>query len=582
MAVTPERRARFSARATAVALAALVLLGLAAAIGLARRGPLDVEGEAPPDGLFRAAGAVHVHTTLSDGGGPPEEVVAAARAAGLAFVAITDHNNLDAKPVEGYRDGVLVLVGTELSTTAGHVVGLGIPDPVFRFSGDALDGLEDIRDLGGISFAAHPLSPRDDLRWTGWDLAGPWGLELLNGDSEVRAAGARLLATAALYLVDERKALLQSLEPPDAALARWDALLRERPVPGIAGADAHSRLALTARWTVRFPSYRSIFAVIRNHVLLPVPLAGKADADARLVLDALGRGRSYVGLDAIAPAGEVFFTVEGNGRRWTMGDAVPFAPGLELRAGGRWPRGARLTLLRDGTKHLEADGPIRVAVPGPGVYRIEIRVPGWRIPWVLTNPIHVFDEATLRRRAARAAWPEPTAPPAPVELIDDFDGGTVFRSAARPEESLEPGILDLAGGRDGGGAARLAFHIAAPAPQGPPPYCAIVNREERDLSGRRGLTFSIQADGVYRIWVQVRDFNPAAGDEATEWWYASARTATEWRRVALPFARFRSFNPATDGRLDLDKVRGIAFVLEPATVKPGTRGVIWIDEVGVY
>ena len=148
-----------------------------------------MEGAAPEDGFTRVSGVVHVHTTLSDGGGTPEEVAQAAKRAGLRFVFITDHNNLDAKSFEGEHDGVLVLVGTEISTTAGHLVGLGMPDPVFRFSGDALDALDDVRRLGGVAFAAHPLSPRADFRWTGWDLPGPWGMELVNGDSQWRSAG---------------------------------------------------------------------------------------------------------------------------------------------------------------------------------------------------------------------------------------------------------------------------------------------------------------------------------------------------------------------------------------------------------
>jgi hypothetical protein len=60
------------------------------------------------------------------------------------------------------------------------------------------------------------------------------------------------------------------------------------------------------------------------------------------------------------------------------------------------------------------------------------------------------------------------------------------------------------------------------------------------------------------------------------------RTSADWRRVAIPFARFRSINKRTDGRLDLDKVRQLVFVLDPAAVKPGTSGTIWLDDVGVY
>jgi hypothetical protein len=113
-------------------------------------------------------------------------------------------------------------------------------------------------------------------------------------------------------------------------------------------------------------------------------------------------------------------------------------------------------------------------------------------------------------------------------------------------------------------------------------FGALVDWTHRDLTGRRGLVFSIRADGVYRIWVQVRDANPASTDEGTEWWFASVRTSPEWRRVAIPFERLRSINPHTDGRLDLDKVRAVVFVLDRGADKPGTQGTIWLDDLGVY
>src|SRR6266487_660938 len=141
-------------------LLVLILLALlAGAVHVARWRPLPVSGEQERDGYQRVSGVVHVHTTLSDGAATPDEVIAAARAAGLDFVVITDHNNLEAKKWEGYHDGLLVIVGTEVSTTAGNVLGLGIADPVFRFSGDAYDALDDVAALGGAAFAAHPTSP---------------------------------------------------------------------------------------------------------------------------------------------------------------------------------------------------------------------------------------------------------------------------------------------------------------------------------------------------------------------------------------------------------------------------------------
>jgi hypothetical protein len=94
--------------------------------------------------------------------------------------------------------------------------------------------------------------------------------------------------------------------------------------------------------------------------------------------------------------------------------------------------------------------------------------------------------------------------------------------------------------------------------------------------------FSVRADGVYRLWVQVRDANPASADEGTEWWFASVKTSARWRPVALPFSRFRTINPKSDGHLDLGKVRQLVFVLDEGAVKVGTHGTIWIDDLALF
>src|SRR5512136_1337895 len=85
----------------------LCLLASLAAGRLALWRPLGLAGSPPADGLVRLAGAVHVHTTYSDGGGTPQEVIDAAQSLGLDFLAITDHNNVDAKPLEGYHGHLL-------------------------------------------------------------------------------------------------------------------------------------------------------------------------------------------------------------------------------------------------------------------------------------------------------------------------------------------------------------------------------------------------------------------------------------------------------------------------------------------
>jgi hypothetical protein len=541
-----------------------------------------VSGPPPDDGFTRVPGVLHVHTTASDGGGTPEEVVRAARAAGARFLAITDHNNLEAKPIEGYHDGVLVIVGTELSTTHGHLLGLGIPDPGYRFSGDARDGLDDIRDLGGFPVAAHPESPREDLRFTGWDLPGPWGIEIVNGDSEWRRAGPRLLLTAGLYGLNGRYALLRSLTPPDPMLARWDRLLAERDVAGFAGADAHSRIPLSKTRALRVPPYETLFALQRNYLLLEAPLRGDFETDRGAILAALRRGRAYVGLDALADASGFSFTAADGPRVVPPGDTVAPTAGLRFSARGRLPEGARLVLKRNGQVFAEAEGALQAECPGPGVYRVEARLPGNDLPWVLTNPIYVFDDATRDARARRAAWPAPEETPAAAALLDAFDGRTTFEANADPRSSVKREILDRRGGPDGGSAARLEFRLGEPTAETPHVFAALVDRTSRDLAGRQGLVFSVRADGEYRFWFQVRDENPASADEGTEWWFGSVKTSTEWRRVHLPFSRLRSINPKTDGRLDLDKVRAMVILLDRGSTKPGARGTIWLAGLGVY
>ncbi|ADK83973.1 PHP domain protein [Desulfarculus baarsii DSM 2075] len=75
---------------------------------------------------------LHTHTTASDGSCRPAEVVAAAKAAGLAAVAITDHDTtagLDEALAAGRELGLEVIPGVEISVNGGptgsmHVLGL--------------------------------------------------------------------------------------------------------------------------------------------------------------------------------------------------------------------------------------------------------------------------------------------------------------------------------------------------------------------------------------------------------------------------------------------------------------------------
>jgi 3',5'-nucleoside bisphosphate phosphatase len=92
---------------------------------------------------------LHAHSTASDGTQAPAALVSRARQAGLAAVAITDHDTLAGAPealAEGERLGIDVVCGTELSAVEGddelHLLALHVSD-VARLQGE----LESIRGM---------------------------------------------------------------------------------------------------------------------------------------------------------------------------------------------------------------------------------------------------------------------------------------------------------------------------------------------------------------------------------------------------------------------------------------------------
>ena len=357
---------------------------------------------APPEHMrgTEVVGAVHVHTTHSDGALDVAGIVEEGRAAGLDFLLITDHNTLAAKPQEGYAGDLLLIVGTEISTDSGHILGFGFDPPEHPFSHGAKDVLRDIENLGGTAIVAHPTSPIEGLVWTDPALSGTWGIEVVNGDTQWRSAGIpRILFSGLLYPFSPLYALTRLLTRP-AAARLWDELLTRRRTTGIVGIDAHTRL----------PSYETVFRVARNHVILDAPLAGDGTRDVAAVTDALARGRAFIGIDGIAPTDGFFFTAERDGQSWAMGDTVAPHPALTLRAGGVAHPEAVFHLLRDGDIVESAAGGLDIAAGEAGVYRVEVTLPGWQIPWIMSNPIYVLHPAERQRRAGGGVLEQPDTP----------------------------------------------------------------------------------------------------------------------------------------------------------------------------
>ncbi|MEU4407717.1 CehA/McbA family metallohydrolase [Streptosporangium sp. NPDC023963] len=113
-------------------------------------------------------GDCHVHSVLSNGGElTPEQLATGARAAGLDFIATTEHNTADAHGAWGslVGDDLLVIIGQEATSQTGHWLALGInPGQVvdwrYRVRDDMIGKhLNQVHQAGGLCVAAHPHAP---------------------------------------------------------------------------------------------------------------------------------------------------------------------------------------------------------------------------------------------------------------------------------------------------------------------------------------------------------------------------------------------------------------------------------------
>ena len=78
---------------------------------------------------YKYLGAIHIHTKYSDGTGDIFEITKAAKKAGLSWVLITDHNNIEVE--EGIINGIYVIKGEEISkTSSNHYIALGLKEKV--------------------------------------------------------------------------------------------------------------------------------------------------------------------------------------------------------------------------------------------------------------------------------------------------------------------------------------------------------------------------------------------------------------------------------------------------------------------
>jgi hypothetical protein len=164
------------------------------------------EGAALRTGPAWYVGDLHSHSGHSDGRTvlstgeriqvPPEHVFNAARAAGLDFIALTDHNTTshwsDVDRLQSLYPTLLLLHGREVTTYRGHMNAFGEANPVdFRLTSGRSTGAlaADLVRAGAFVSINHPERPDDETcMGCGWNdrdaetIRRVQGVEVVNGD----------------------------------------------------------------------------------------------------------------------------------------------------------------------------------------------------------------------------------------------------------------------------------------------------------------------------------------------------------------------------------------------------------------
>jgi predicted metal-dependent phosphoesterase TrpH len=219
---------------------------------------------------------LHCHSSSSfDSLNKPADILRNAKRFGLTHVAITDHERIEGalRARDLARDEVSVIVGEEVRTTGGDLLGLFLERAVPPGL-SLVETAAAIHEQGGLVGLPHPF---DRFRSSGGDLAAGDALgELASAIDFVEVHNARAVGRA-----NERAALFA----------------REHGLPGVSSSDAHSLMEVGVAYSV-LPRGFANAAELRDLL-----------ADAELVM---GRGSYF--LRAWTPVAKLVQRLRGNER----------------------------------------------------------------------------------------------------------------------------------------------------------------------------------------------------------------------------------------------------------------------------
>ena len=341
--------------------------------------------------MHEYVGALHIHSTYSDGTGKIEDIARAAYDSGLDFIMMSDHNTLQPK-MDGYEkwlNNVMIIIGYEVNDieNKNHYLTFGMDEVIGTYevleNGElgcklpAKEYVKLIKEKGGIGFLAHPDEERTHLPqhpsypWTEDDTDDYHGIEIWNHMSEwIEGMNESNKLERFLH------PLKSILAPPQKSLARWDNAAMKRHVTAIGGVDAHAlKQNIMGFFEVEIFPYKVLFKSIRTHILSDVQIKKNDD----------GLFNYYHG-----NAKGFRFFAEHKGRTYTSGDVINISHNENVILRTLIPKETKIKLIHNGNIVQEKVGMEATwDINTPGVYRVECWQNGKG--WIFSNHIRVIN-----------------------------------------------------------------------------------------------------------------------------------------------------------------------------------------------
>lgn len=345
---------------------------------------------------FEYPGAIHIHTTKSDGSLPLEEIVNEAKKVGLKWLVFSDHNNIDylKEGKEGFYDGICVIIANEISPAKGdHYIACNINELVSDEQPPEAF-VQQVNELGGFGFIAHPdeSTNRDNdyppLRWTDWEMDGFTGIEIWNFMSDWVD---NMTSKNKIHMFLNPKTTLTG--PTQDVLAWWDSLNAKngKLVPAIAGVDAHCLIHKFFGLPLKIFPYKTSFETLQNYLQTDDVLSSDFETAKRQIYTALKQGNNIMTNAAYgSPDGTVFTaTTKGDDGRFikaSVGEILDFQDTVTVSV--QTPVESVIQLYCDGEMVEKSNrGYLDYETRYSGSYRFESYIND--ALWLISNPIKI-------------------------------------------------------------------------------------------------------------------------------------------------------------------------------------------------